>query len=74
MRWNSLHHQALRDLGAGLVASARSRDGLVEGVELPGRPVLGVQCHPEEMAGSEAWAAALFGWLVEQARLAAAAR
>jgi len=74
LRWNSVHHQALRDLGDGLVASARAADGLVEGVELPGRAVIGVQCHPEEMAGAEPWAAALFAWLVAAARGAAAAR
>lgn len=72
LHWNSLHHQALRDIGAGLVVSARADDGLVEGVELPGRAVIGVQCHPEEMAGAEPWAAALFAWLVEAARSAAA--
>ncbi|HZS14632.1 MAG TPA: gamma-glutamyl-gamma-aminobutyrate hydrolase family protein [Candidatus Dormibacteraeota bacterium] len=74
LRWNSVHHQALRDLGRGLVVSARSEDGLVEGVELGDRPVLAVQCHPEEMAGSEAWAAALFTWLAESARSPAARR
>ncbi|HXA28453.1 MAG TPA: gamma-glutamyl-gamma-aminobutyrate hydrolase family protein [Candidatus Angelobacter sp.] len=68
LAWNSLHHQALRDLGDGLVASAVADDGLVEGVELPDRPVLGVQCHPEEMAPSQGWAAALFGWLVAAAQ------
>jgi putative glutamine amidotransferase len=66
--WNSLHHQAVRELGAGLVVDAVAEDGLVEGVELPGRPVLAVQCHPEEMAGEAPWAAALLGWLVGAAR------
>ena len=66
---NSLHHQAIRDLAPGLVATAHSGDGLVEAVELPGRRfVLGVQCHPEEMtAGAQAWPAALFGALVDAA-------
>ena len=72
LAWNSLHHQALRDLGRGLVASAVADDGLVEGVELPDRPVVGVQCHPEEMAPAAGWAAALFGWLVDAARARAA--
>jgi putative glutamine amidotransferase len=68
VRWNSVHHQALRALGGGLVVSARSDDGLVEGVELPDRPVLGVQCHPEELTAGAAWAAGLFTWLVSAAR------
>ena len=46
---NSFHHQAVDELGAGLAVSARSaKDGLIEGVELPGRSfVIGVQWHPE---------------------------
>jgi putative glutamine amidotransferase len=46
---NSFHHQAIDELGEGLAVSARStKDGLVEGVEMPGRSfVLGVQWHPE---------------------------
>jgi putative glutamine amidotransferase len=46
---NSFHHQAIDTLGKGLVVSARSpKDGVIEGVELPGRSfVLGVQWHPE---------------------------
>jgi gamma-glutamyl-gamma-aminobutyrate hydrolase PuuD len=43
------HHQAIRDLGRGLVPTARTHDGVVEAVELPSaRFVLGVQWHPEE--------------------------
>ncbi len=43
------HHQALDRLGGGLVVTARSEDGVVEAVELPGhRFVVGVQWHPEE--------------------------
>jgi putative glutamine amidotransferase len=74
VRWNSVHHQAVRDLGRGLVVSARADDGVIEGAELPGRPVVGVQCHPEELVPGAAWAAALFSWLVDAAREAAAAR
>ena len=47
---NSLHHQAVGRLGEGLRAAAWSEGGVVEAVELPGRPVLGVQFHPERMA------------------------
>ena len=43
------HHQAVDRLGEGLVVTARSQDGVVEAVELPGhRFVVGVQWHPEE--------------------------
>ena len=47
---NSIHHQAVNRLGTGLRAAAWSESGVVEALELPGRPVLGVQFHPERMA------------------------
>jgi gamma-glutamyl-gamma-aminobutyrate hydrolase PuuD len=47
---NSRHHQAIDRLGRGLVACAKSADGLVEAVEVPGpRFALAVQWHPEDM-------------------------
>jgi putative glutamine amidotransferase len=68
MRVNSLHHQAIRDVGPTLRAVAYSPDGLVEGVEMPDRQfVLGIQCHPEELSRKEKWAARLFAGLVEAA-------
>ena len=58
---NSLHHQGIRDLGSGLVASARSEDGLVEAVETTSGPFLiGVQFHPEELAPNHDFARRLF--------------
>jgi putative glutamine amidotransferase len=43
------HHQSIRDLGAGLVATAHAADGVIEAAELPSaRFVLAVQWHPEE--------------------------
>ncbi len=54
------HHQALDRLGAGLVVTARSADGLAEAVELPSaRFVVGVQWHPEEDADRRPFAALL---------------
>jgi putative glutamine amidotransferase len=46
---NSIPHQAVHRLGDGLVASACCPDdGIVEGLEMPGRRfVVGVQWHPE---------------------------
>ncbi|HET9050109.1 MAG TPA: gamma-glutamyl-gamma-aminobutyrate hydrolase family protein [Candidatus Dormibacteraeota bacterium] len=67
LRWNSVHHQGIDGLGDGLVAVAHAPDGLVEAVELPGRAVIGVQCHPEELAPATPWARALIAWLVHQA-------
>jgi putative glutamine amidotransferase len=43
------HHQSIRDLGRGLVATAHAGDGVIEAAELPSaRFVLAVQWHPEE--------------------------
>jgi putative glutamine amidotransferase len=59
---NSRHHQAVARLGEGLRVSARAEDGLVEGIELPGkRFAVGVQWHPEDQAGTDAVQARLFG-------------
>jgi putative glutamine amidotransferase len=45
---NSLHHQAVNRVGAGLKVTGRAADGGVEAMELPGAPwCLGVQWHPE---------------------------
>jgi putative glutamine amidotransferase len=65
---NSLHHQAVRDVGAGLRAVAWADDGVIEAVEGLGLArALGVQWHPELLPGEVAHAA-LFSWLVEEAR------
>jgi len=54
------HHQAIAELGAGLIASAWDTDGVIEGVEIPSSGasgatgdvtepfVVAVQWHPEE--------------------------
>jgi putative glutamine amidotransferase len=51
VRTNSMHHQALRDLGDGLVAVGRTSDGVIEAVDatFPHPFFLGVQWHPEEL-------------------------
>lgn len=45
---NSLHHQAVRELGKGLQVVAKAEDGVVEAIEHGDkRFVIGVQWHPE---------------------------
>jgi putative glutamine amidotransferase len=47
---NSMHHQGIKRLAAGLVPSAWAPDGLIEGVEgTNGHYLVGVQWHPEEL-------------------------
>jgi putative glutamine amidotransferase len=57
---NSRHHQAMREVGAGLQVIGRSPDGVIEAVQATAAPfVLGVQWHPENMQ-SQAGMRALF--------------
>lgn len=52
---NSYHHQGIKDLGQGLLVSARSDDGLVEAIENPSYTYLvGIQWHPEADSWDEA--------------------
>lgn len=45
---NSAHHQAAADEPAGIVVNAVAPDGVIEGIEAPGRRFcVGVQWHPE---------------------------
>jgi putative glutamine amidotransferase len=73
LRVNSMHHQAVKALGRGLVAVAWAPDMLVEGVELddpdPARFLLGVQWHPEELTRTDPAAARLFAALIRACRL-----
>lgn len=60
---NSLHHQTVDRVGDGLRVAARSDDGVIEGLERPGRDLLAVQWHPEMLIEPEP----VFDWLVNQA-------
>jgi putative glutamine amidotransferase len=45
---NSAHHQAVKSVAPGLVVDAMADDGVIEGIEHPGKTFLiGVQWHPE---------------------------
>jgi len=51
---NTFHHQAIREPAARLVITARSEDGIIEGVEHTAKQfVVGVQFHPEEMVETD---------------------
>ena len=62
---NSTHHQAVKDPGRARVCAV-APDQIVEAIELPDQFALGVQWHPELLAGNEHLA--LYRALVERAR------
>ena len=66
---NSSHHQAIAQPGKNLRVTARSTDGVIEGVEWSGDSnwVVGVQWHPERMFG-DAFSERLFRDFVGAAR------
>jgi putative glutamine amidotransferase len=69
---NSLHHQAVDRLGAGVRVTATAHDGVVEAIELDEHPqVFAVQWHPEMLDGEPDPA---FRWLVAEASTFAAER
>jgi putative glutamine amidotransferase len=72
---NSMHHQGVKTLGDGLVATAFAPDGLIEALEAEDeRFEVGVQWHPEMLIEKdpgthrlfEAFAAAARAWRVER--------
>ncbi len=63
------HHQCLGRLGNGLVITGTAADGVVEAVELSGRPAwfLGTQWHPEDTALDDPVQLALFAGFIAAA-------
>ena len=60
---NSFHHQSVKKVADGMRVTARSPDGVIEGIESTDDDwwVMGVQWHPEEMTDSpEPWDRGLF--------------
>ncbi len=65
---NSLHHQGIRKLAAGVTAVAHAPDGLIEAIEISDHPyAIGVQWHPEDLAPTDPAMQALFDGLVQAA-------
>ena len=68
---NSMHHQSIARVAAGLVATAHAPDGVIEGVEWSDDDwwMVGVQWHPEELVGTvEPWDRSLFAAFADAAR------
>lgn len=67
---NSHHHQAIQTLGADLVVTARSCDGVIEALEdpRPDRFVVAVQWHPELAWHGDQFSQRLFNSFVAHAR------
>jgi putative glutamine amidotransferase len=59
---NSFHHQSVKRVADGMRVTARSPDGVIEGLESTGDWwVMGVQWHPEDLTDSpEPWDRGLF--------------
>ncbi|MCR4683526.1 MAG: gamma-glutamyl-gamma-aminobutyrate hydrolase family protein [Clostridiales bacterium] len=70
-RVNSWHHQAVKDVGEGLVVTARADDGIIEAMEMPGKTfVFATQFHPEQLVNTGYTAyRAVFSRLCEEAGL-----
>src|SRR5437667_12465959 len=50
IRVNSLHHQAVKELGRGVYISGRAEDGIAELLEVPEKHfVVAAHGHPEEL-------------------------
>jgi putative glutamine amidotransferase len=65
---NSMHHQGVRTVGAGLVSTAHAPDGLVEALEGEGQNYLvAVQWHPEALTERDPSMRRLFAEFVEAA-------
>ena len=63
---NSRHHQGIKHLGKGLVATAYYGDGLIEAVDYPqARYVTAVQWHPESLSDRYPEAQTIFNAFVE---------
>ena len=68
LRVNSHHHQAVKDVGENLKATAWANDGVIEGIEdtREDRFVLGVQWHPELSSATDDLSRDVFRAFVEE--------
>jgi len=67
---NSIHHQIVGRLGTDVYVNAITDDEIIEAIEVKGRKfALGVQWHPEALAGSDKNHAAIFKAFVDACSL-----
>lgn len=65
----SWHHQAVKDVPKKLTITARSKDGVVEGLELGSHPwLVAVQWHPELSASGDKMQQQIFNAFIEACR------
>ncbi|MFT4469363.1 gamma-glutamyl-gamma-aminobutyrate hydrolase family protein [Arthrobacter sulfonylureivorans] len=62
------HHQAVQELGIGMLATAAAPDGVIEAIEHEDRWILGVQWHPEDPDTIPGQLAALMRAFTDQCR------
>lgn len=65
---NSIHHQAVRELPEGFIASMYARDGLIEAMENKEDRILALQFHPERLHAKDEDFLNLFCWLIKEAK------
>lgn len=67
---NSIHHQAIRQVGEGLMVTGRAPDGIIEAVAPSDEtwPMWAVQWHPEILGPDDPPSLGLFSALVDAAR------
>jgi putative glutamine amidotransferase len=62
---NSIHHQCINKLGKELLVSAKSPDGVIEGIESTSSwDAIGIQWHPEYLRNEED-SKKLFNWIMK---------
>ena len=61
MTIRSAHHQAVKELGKGLIISAKADDGIIEAIESHDGWCLGVQWHPEDASADKEQIQTLMG-------------
>lgn len=64
---NSVHHQSVKDLAPGFIATAWASDGVVEAIESKDGKIWSVQFHPEDLYRHYPIFRGFFDYLVRQA-------